>query len=42
MDIEEEYKQKSKEKYKDIFPSLVPLNITNITFIGKNIFLINE
>ena len=40
--IEEEYKQKLKEKYKDIFPSLVPLNITNITFIGKNIFLINE
>ena len=31
-DIDEENKQKLKEAYQDIFPSLISLNISNITF----------
>ena len=36
-DIEQKYKNKIKEDYKDICPSLTSFNITNISFIGKNI-----
>ena len=34
-DIEEEYKQKLKESYRNIFPLLVSSNISNIRFLGK-------